>query len=220
MEKKYRVHLMVCAGTSCVSGGSLDLRDALVEEIHKNALQDEILVATTGCNGFCAAGPLMIAYPDKIFYQKLKVEDVPYFVEEYLIKGRVVKKHLFESPEAVEGIPKISEIGFFSRQVLVALKNRGLIDPENIDEYIARDGYTGAAKALHEMTPAEIVEEMKTSGSGVGEGQAFPRVSSGSSAPQQKEVPSTCSAMRTRETQAPSWTDRSWKATPTRSWKG
>jgi len=174
MEKKYRVHLMVCAGTSCVSSGSLDVRDALVEEVHKNNLQDEVYIATTGCNGFCAAGPLMIAYPDKVFYQKLKVEDVPYFVEEYLIKGRVVKKHLFESPEAAEAIPKISEIGFFSRQVLVALKNRGMIDPDKIDEYIARDGYTGAAKALLEMTPEQIVEEMKTSGLRGRGGAGFP----------------------------------------------
>ena len=95
MEKKYRVHLMICAGTSCVSSGSLDVRDALVEEVEKNNLQDEVFIATTGCNGFCAAGPLMIAYPDEVFYQKLTVDDVPYFVEEYLIKGRVVKKHLF-----------------------------------------------------------------------------------------------------------------------------
>ncbi|MFH1953177.1 MAG: NADH-quinone oxidoreductase subunit NuoF [Pseudomonadota bacterium] len=174
MEKKYRIHLMICAGTSCVSSGSLDVRDALVEEIHKNGLQDEAFVATTGCNGFCAAGPLMIAYPDEVFYQKLAVEDVPYFVEEYLIKGRVVKKHLFESPEAAEAIPKISEIGFFSRQVLVVLKNRGLIDPDNIDEYIARDGYMGAAKALLEMTPEQIVEEMKTSGLRGRGGAGFP----------------------------------------------
>lgn len=174
MEKKYRVHLMICAGTSCVSSGSLDVRDALVKEIEKNNLQDEVFVATTGCNGFCAAGPLMIAYPDEIFYQKLAVDDVPYFVEEYLIKGRVVKKHLFENPETAEAIPSIKEIGFFSRQVLVALKNRGLIDPDNIDEYIARDGYMGAAKALLEMTPEQIVEEMKTSGLRGRGGAGFP----------------------------------------------
>ena len=174
MEKKYRVHLMICAGTSCVSSGSLDVRDALVEEVEKNNLQDEVFVATTGCNGFCAAGPLMIAYPDEIFYQKLTEDDVPYFVEEYLIKGRVVRKHLFESPEADEAIPSINDIGFFSRQVLVALKNRGLIDPDNIDEYIARDGYMGAAKALLEMPPEQIVEEMKTSGLRGRGGAGFP----------------------------------------------
>jgi (2Fe-2S) ferredoxin len=174
MEKKYRVHLLICAGTSCVANGSLDLRDALVEEIAKNELQEEVYVATTGCNGFCAAGPLMIAYPDEVFYQKLSVDKVPYFVEEYLLKGRLVKEHLFESPEAAELIPKIKDIGFFSRQVLVALKNRGLIDPEKIDEYIARDGYLGAGKALLEMTPGQIVEEMKASGLRGRGGAGFP----------------------------------------------
>ena len=174
MEKKYRAHLLICAGTSCVSSGSLDVRDALVREIEKNNLQDEVFIATTGCNGFCAAGPLMIAYPDEIFYQKLAVEDVPFFVEEYLLKGRVVKKHLFESPEAAEVIPKIKDIGFFSQQILVALKNRGLIDPDKIDEYIARDGYLGTAKALLEMTPEQIVEEMKASGLRGRGGAGFP----------------------------------------------
>lgn len=174
MEKKYRVHLMICAGTSCVLNGSLDMRDALVEEIHKNGLQDEVFVGTTGCNGFCAAGPLMVAYPDEIFYQKLVAKDVPYFVEEYLIKGRTLKKHLFESPEAEEAIPKIKDIGFFSSQILVALKNRALIDPDNIDEYIARDGYLGAAKALLEMTSEQIIEEMKASGLRGRGGAGFP----------------------------------------------
>ena len=174
MEKQYRVHLLICAGTSCVSGGSLDVRDALVEEVKKGGLEDEVYVGTTGCNGFCAAGPLMIAYPDEVFYQKLAVEDVPYFVEEYLIKGRPVKAHLFEAPETEEVITKIKDIGFFSSQILVALRNRGLIDPDNIDEYIARDGYLGTGKALLEMTPEQIVEEMKASGLRGRGGAGFP----------------------------------------------
>ncbi|MCK4302952.1 MAG: (2Fe-2S) ferredoxin domain-containing protein, partial [Candidatus Eisenbacteria sp.] len=90
MEKTYRAHLLLCAGTSCVASGSLKVRDALIEEIKKRGLQDEVYVATTGCNGFCAAGPLLVAYPDGVFYQRLRPEDVPFFVEEYLIKGRVV----------------------------------------------------------------------------------------------------------------------------------
>jgi (2Fe-2S) ferredoxin len=164
MEKKYRVHLLICAGTSCVASGSLDVRDALIEEIKKQELEDEVYVATTGCNGFCAVGPLLVAYPDGVFYQKLTVDDVPFFVEEYLLKGRVVKKHLFETPETEALIPKIKDINFFSHQVLVALRNRGLIDPDRIDDYIARDGYLGTAKALTEMTPEQIIEEMKGSG--------------------------------------------------------
>ncbi len=174
MEKKYRAHLLICAGTSCVASGSLEMRDALEEEIKRRGLENEVLLATTGCNGFCAAGPLLVAYPDGIFYQKLRAEDVPHFVEEYLVKGRVVKEHLFESPVAKQLVPKIKDIGFFGHQVLVALKNRGLIDPDRIDEYIARDGYLGVAKALLEMTPEQIVEEIKASGLRGRGGAGFP----------------------------------------------
>ncbi len=173
-DKRYRVHLLVCAGTSCVSGGSLDLRDALVEEIKKRGLQDEVMVATTGCNGFCAVGPLLIVHPEGIFYKELHKEDVPHFVEEQLIKGRAVKEHLFEEKERKEVIPKMNDINFFKNQILLALKNRGLIDPEVIDEYIGRDGYMGAAKALNEMTPEQIVDEMKKSGLRGRGGAGFP----------------------------------------------
>ncbi len=174
MEKKYRVQLLLCAGTSCVSSGSLKLKAALEQEIKKQKLENEVKIATTGCNGFCAVGPLVIAYPDGIFYQKLNVEDVPYFVEEYLLKGRPDKKHLFTPPGEKQPIPKLMDIGFFKKQMLVALRNRGLIDPEVIDEYIARDGYQAAAKALTEMTPQQIIDEVKNSGLRGRGGGGFP----------------------------------------------
>ncbi|NQU28559.1 MAG: NADH-quinone oxidoreductase subunit NuoF, partial [Candidatus Marinimicrobia bacterium] len=164
MEKVYRVHILICAGTSCVSGGSLKVKDALVEEIERNGLEDEVLVETTGCNGFCALGPIMIIHPEGIFYKYLHVEDVPFFVEEHLIKGRVVTKHLFEEPQKKTLVPIMNEIGFFKNQILVALRNRGLIDPEVIDEYIGRDGYLATAKALQDMTPEKIVDEVYKSG--------------------------------------------------------
>jgi (2Fe-2S) ferredoxin len=164
VEKVYRANILICTGTSCVAFGSLELRDVLVEEIERMGLQDKVKVETTGCNGFCAAGPLMILYPEGIFYKQLGVEDVSYFVEEHLVKGRNVQKHLYEERERKELVPVMSEIGFFKNQVLVALRNRGLIDPEEIDEYIGRDGYTAMAKALTEMTPKEIVEEIIQSG--------------------------------------------------------
>lgn len=173
-DKRYRVHLLVCAGTSCVSGGSLELRDALVEEIKKRGLENEVKVATTGCNGFCAVGPLLIVHPEGIFYKELHKEDVPRFVEEQLIKGRTVTDHLFEEKEQKELIPKMNDINFFKNQILVALRNRGLIDPEVIDEYIGRDGYLGAAKALNEMTPEQIIDEMKKSGLRGRGGAGFP----------------------------------------------
>jgi NADH-quinone oxidoreductase subunit F len=174
MDKRYRAHLLICAGTTCVANGSLHLRNALQREITIRGLADQVYVGTTGCNGFCPSGPLMVAYPDGIFYQKLTVEDVSDFVTEYLVKGRVARRFLFEDPGTAERIAKIKDIGFFSRQILVALKNRGLIDPDNIDEYIARDGYMATARALLEMTAPQIVDEMKSSGLRGRGGAGFP----------------------------------------------
>ncbi|UCE54967.1 MAG: NADH-quinone oxidoreductase subunit NuoF [Desulfobacterales bacterium] len=170
----YRVHFLMCAGTSCVSGGSLKVRDVLVQELKKHGLENEVGIYTTGCNGFCAAGPLMISYPEGVFYQKLTVEDVPDFVEEYFVKARLVEKHLFKDPTTGQLIPKLKDIRFFNQQAPVALRNRSLIDPENIDEYIARDGYLATAKALLEMTPNQIAEEVSASGLKGRGGAGFP----------------------------------------------
>lgn len=174
MEKVYRANILICAGTSCVAFGSLKVRDALVAEIESRGLQDEVKVETTGCNGFCAVGPLMIVYPEGVFYKQLTPEDVPYFVEEHLVKGRIVPKHLYEEIDKKEPVPIMSDIGFFKNQILVALRNRGLIDPEVIDEYIGRDGYTATAKALTEMTPEQIVDEIFRSGLRGRGGAGFP----------------------------------------------
>jgi NADH-quinone oxidoreductase subunit F len=164
MGRKYRLHLMICAGTSCVASGSLKVRDALHDEIRKQNLENEVFLATTGCNGFCAAGPLMIAYPDGILYTKVQPEDIPEFVETYLVKGRIDENHIYRDPETGRFIPKIKDIDFFRHQMLVALRNRGIIDPENINDYIGNDGYLGAARALLEIDPAQIIEEVKASG--------------------------------------------------------
>ena len=137
--EKYRTHLMLCAGTGCVSNKSFELKDVLEKEIHKQGLQDEILVVLTGCNGFCAVGPVVTVQPDGIFYQNLTEKDIPFLVEEHFLKGRPVEKFMYSPPEEKEPIPTMSDIGFFARQTLIALRNSGLIDPEKIDEYIARD---------------------------------------------------------------------------------
>ena len=171
---KYRLHLMLCAGTACVSNKSFKIKEILEAEIKKQGLENEALVVMTGCNGFCAVGPVMVVMPDGIFYQNLTEEDIPYFVEEHLLKGRPVKKLMFTPTKEEIVIPKMMDIGFFSRQTLIALRNRGLIDPEVIDEYIARDGYKGLAKALSEMTPEGIIEEMKKSGLRGRGGGGFP----------------------------------------------
>ncbi len=170
----YRVHCMVCAGTGCVSNRSLDVRDALEKEIRKRGLADEVQVVTTGCNGFCAVGPLMVVHPDGVFYQQLTPKDIPQLVEEHLLKGRPVKKFMYTPPEAPAPIPRMSDIPFFKHQRLIALRNRGLIDPERIEDYIARDGYQALVKALTQMTPDEIIEEITRSGLRGRGGAGFP----------------------------------------------
>ncbi len=173
-EKLYRLHLMVCGGTACVSNHAFEVKEALEEEIKKHGLEKEVLVVTTGCNGFCEAGPLLVVKPDDIFYNQLKVEDVPHLVEEHLLKGRPVKKLMYTPPAEKAPVPVLSDIGFFKKQILIALRNRGLIDPEKIDDYIARDGYTALAKALTEMTPEAIIKEVKEAGLRGRGGAGFP----------------------------------------------
>ncbi len=172
--KVFRSHMLICAGTGCVSNNSLKVRTALEDELKKQGLADEVQVVITGCNGFCAAGPVMVVYPEGIFYHKLTPEDVPHLVEEHLLKGRPVQKLMYTEPAKKELTPKMGDITFFSLQVLRALRNRGLIDAEKIDEYIARDGYMALGKALLEMTPESIVEEMKGSGLRGRGGAGFP----------------------------------------------
>ena len=170
----YRTHVMICAGTSCVSGKALEVRDALIEELAKRDLQREVRVFTTGCQGFCAVGPIFIVYPEGIFYQKVAVEDIPELVEEHFLKGRPLKRLFYDKPSSREKVPMMNEIGFFSNQVLRALRNRGMIDPDDVEEYIARDGYQGLAKALTEMKPEDIIDEMKRSGLRGRGGGGFP----------------------------------------------
>jgi NADH-quinone oxidoreductase subunit F len=171
---KYRLHLMLCAGTACVSNKSFKIKDLLEEELKKQGLEKEALVVMTGCNGFCAVGPVMVVMPEGIFYHSLTEEIIPHLVEEHFLKGRPVKDLMFTPSKEELAIPKMMDIGFFSRQTLIALRNRGLIDPEVIDEYIARDGYKALAKALSDMTPDEIVEEIKKSGLRGRGGGGFP----------------------------------------------
>jgi NADH-quinone oxidoreductase subunit F len=170
----YRLHLMVCGGTACVSNHAFEIKDALEKELKKQGLEDEVLVVTTGCNGFCEAGPLLVVKPDNIFYNKIKVEDVPYLVEEHFLKGRPVKRLMYTPPAEKTPVPVLSDIGFFKKQILIALRDRGLINPEKIDDYIARDGYAALGKALTEMTPDQIIQEIKASGLRGRGGAGFP----------------------------------------------
>ena len=173
-DKTYRLHLMVCAGTGCVSNHSYEIKEALEREIKKHGLENEVTVVPTGCNGFCERGPILVVQPGNIFYQQMAVKDVPHLVEEHFLKGRLVSKFMYTPPEEKKPVPVLNDIPFFKKQVLIALRNRGLIDPEKIDESIARDGYKALVKALTEMTPDKIITEITLSGLRGRGGAGFP----------------------------------------------
>jgi len=172
--KPYRTHLLVCAGTGCVSSGAFTLKEALEKEIAGRGLEDEVLVVATGCNGFCERGPIVIVHPDNIFYQRLTPADVPHLVEEHLLKGRPVPKHMYVPSAGIAPVPRMSDIEFFKHQRLIVLRNRGRIDPEKVEEYIAYDGYEALAKALTVMTPEAVVAEVTASGLRGRGGAGFP----------------------------------------------
>lgn len=169
-----RVELMVCGGTGCIAGGAFRIRDAFEKELENQGLRDEFSVVITGCNGFCGQGPLMVVQPEEIFYGFLKPEDVPFLVQEHFLKGRPVERLIFSPPEGKKPVPLISDIPFFKKQMLVVLRNKGIIDPEKIDDYIGRDGYSALVKVLTEMKPEEIIEEIISSGLRGRGGAGFP----------------------------------------------
>ena len=171
---KDKTYLLICGGTGCHATGSLKVKDALLEALKAKGLEDKVEVVETGCNGFCAMGPLMVVQPGNVFYQKIQTEDIPDIVQNHLINGKPVEKLLFKDPIAKKTIAEQTKIPFFAHQMPRVLRNKGLINPESIDDYIARDGYSGAAKALLEMTSEEIIAEMKTSGLRGRGGAGFP----------------------------------------------
>jgi NADH:ubiquinone oxidoreductase subunit F (NADH-binding)/(2Fe-2S) ferredoxin/NAD-dependent dihydropyrimidine dehydrogenase PreA subunit len=169
-----KMRLMVCGGPECRDGHADAVREALREEIARKGLGDRVEMVEAGCSGLCGVGPVMRLEPGDIVYRKLTPEVIPQLVEEQLVKGRPVKKLLYAKPAPPESIPKMNEVPFFAHQSFWVMRNKGAIDPEVIDEYIARDGYFGAAKALLEMTPQQVVEEVKISGLRGRGGAGFP----------------------------------------------
>ncbi len=173
-SKDFRLHILVCAGTGCVANNSFDIKEELEREIVKRGLENEVSVITTGCQGFCERGPIVIIQPDGIFYQRVRKEDIPHLVEEHLLKGRPVNSLMYlPSPEAPP-VQRMMDIGFFKHQRLIVLRNRGRLDPENIEEYIAFDGYRALERALSKMTPTQIIDEVKASGLRGRGGAGFP----------------------------------------------
>ncbi|MBR3809833.1 MAG: NADH-quinone oxidoreductase subunit NuoF [Clostridia bacterium] len=170
----YRAHVLVCGGTGCTSSHSGELIDALNENIKAKGLEDEVQVVRTGCFGLCALGPIMIVYPEGCFYSEVKVEDIPEIVEEHLLKGRIVKRLLYSETVTEEAVKPLNETNFYKKQHRVALRNCGVINPEDITEYIAYDGYRALAKALTEMTPDEVIQTVIDSGLRGRGGGGFP----------------------------------------------
>ena len=163
-EPLYRANVLVCGGTGCSASKSTEVVEALKQELEKKGLRDEVRLVATGCRGFCAQGPVMIIYPDGIFYCQVQASDVPFLVSETLLKGRVVARLAYKEPSSHEAVPLYKDVPFYGKQVRITLRNCGLIDPDSIDEYIARDGYAALSKALSEMTPDQVIEEVKRAG--------------------------------------------------------
>ena len=170
----YRSHVLVCGGTGCTSSNSAAIIEALETQIAEKGLSEEIKVIKTGCFGLCALGPIMIVYPEGSFYSQVKVEDIPEIVEEHLLKGRIVTRLLYDETVTTEEIKSLNDTTFYAKQQRVALRNCGVIDPEDIDEYIAYDGYQALAKCLTEYTPEQVVQIVKDSGLRGRGGGGFP----------------------------------------------
>ncbi len=170
----YRAHILVCGGTGCSSSNSKEIFAKFESELKAAGLDKEVKTIMTGCFGLCALGPVVVVYPEGAFYSQVKVEDVPEIVSEHLLKGRIVTRLLYKETVAETGIRSLSETNFYKKQHRVALKLCGVINPENIDEYIAYDGYQALAKVLTEMTPQEVIDTITKSGLRGRGGAGFP----------------------------------------------
>ena len=170
----FRAHVLVCGGTGCSSSGSAELIKRFEEQIAKNGLDREVKVVRTGCVGLCEAGPVVIVYPEGTFYSRIRPDDVDEIVSEHLLKGRIVQHLVYKEKADEEQHVTLDNIDFYRPQMRLALRNCGVIDPENIDEYIAFDGYRALAKVLTEMTPEQVISEVLKSGLRGRGGAGFP----------------------------------------------
>ena len=170
----YRSHVLVCGGTGCTSSGSQAIIKALETEIKKNGLETEVQVVKTGCFGLCALGPIMIVYPEGTFYSMVKEEDIAEIVSEHLLKGRIVSRLVYDETVADTGIKSLNDTAFYKKQMRVALRNCGVINPESIDEYIGCDGYEALGKVLTTMTPDQVIDTILDSGLRGRGGGGFP----------------------------------------------
>ncbi|MBQ1786481.1 MAG: NADH-quinone oxidoreductase subunit NuoF [Turicibacter sp.] len=160
----YRSHVLICGGTGCTSSKSREIKKELELELKRLGLENEVQIVMTGCFGLCEAGPIVIIYPEGTFYSKVQVSDAKRIAQDHLLKGRIIKDLLYKEAIKEGEIKSVNEVEFYAKQTRLALRNCGQINPENIDEYIAHDGYRALAKALTEMKPEDVINEVKKSG--------------------------------------------------------
>ena len=170
----YKSHVLVCGGTGCTSNGSAKIREELARQLKANHMEDDVQIVETGCFGLCAVGPVVIVYPEAAFYSGVHADDVTDIVNEHLIKGRLVTRLLHTERVGEPPVKALTDTEFYRRQTRVALRNCGVIDPENIDEYIARDGYAALIKCLTEYEPQHVIDMVKASGLRGRGGAGFP----------------------------------------------
>jgi len=170
-----RAHVLICSGSNCVSRGAKSLRDEFEEHLDRLEIKDEIKLVNTGCVGLCEQGPFVIVYPEGVFYAQIKPKHIKEICEEHLYKGRIVEKLVFdEALTADKEVRALDEIRFYKKQYRIAMRNCGFINPDDIEEYIAKDGYRGLGKALLDMTPKQVIDEMTESGLRGRGGGGFP----------------------------------------------
>ena len=172
-----RTHVLICGGTGCTSSGSVSIQKAFADNIEKCGLSDEVKIVQTGCFGLCAMGPVVIVHPDGTFYSRVQADDVAEIVEEHLLKGRVVERLEYKDDTVVPdetGNVSLNDTAFYKSQTRVALRNCGVINPEEIDEYIAMDGYAALGKVLTEMSPEDVIQCISDSGLRGRGGGGFP----------------------------------------------
>src|SRR4030042_1975920 len=160
---EYKIHLLVCGGTGCTSQSSHAIAENLKNEIKHQGLSDFAQVVITGCFGFCERGPIVKVIPDNTFYTQVKPEDAREIVDEHVVKGRKVQRLLYKDPRTDKIVADSKEMELYKKQVRIALRNCGVINPENIDEYIARQGYEALGKVLAEMDPQQTIDIIKNS---------------------------------------------------------
>lgn len=170
----FRAQVLVCGGTGCAEEGAMDITNSLKNQLKKHRIENEIEVIRTGCLGLCNLGPIVIVYPEGTFYSKVHLKDISEIVEEHLVNGRIVKRLAYFESINDYGIRCLKDVGFYKKQVRIALKNCGVINPENIDEYLAVDGYKALEKVLTQYSSQEIIEILKKSGLRGRGGGGFP----------------------------------------------